>query len=486
MLRTSLVLASIVVPVGIGFALTSFFWPRVKPFRFDLLALKLSLAIGIGFGQASCIFFICLIVFGAAGKGFVLVECAALIAVVGFLIFKAVAKKHESSSQTVSDLQAGSTRPWVLLTTFCIAFVLGLARFVLLTMKSPHGDWDAWAIWNMRARFLFKSGERWRDAFSTILERSNPDYPLLLSTTIAGCWIYIGDETLIIPSLVAMLFTVGTIGLLVGGLSVLRDTSQAFLAGIILASTPFFLRHGTSQYADIPIGYFFLGTFMLLALHDVLSKKDSNFLILAGTAAGLSAWTKNEGLLFIATVSVGRFVAVVPSKGLRSYFAQMLSFAKGLIPVLAVIIYFKVVLAPASYLTARQEFVTTVEKFFDPSRHLQVWKAIANRILDFGNWSVSVPLLLVFYLLLLGAKVTGKEKSAVVTTGIALCLLFLGYSIIFVITPLDLAFHLSTSVDRLLLQLWPSFIFLFFMTARPVGEVLGSHTSSFRGDYAKQ
>lgn len=484
MFKMILVLASLVVPVVIGFAITSFFWPRMKPFRFSLLLLKLSLAIGIGFGQASCFFFICLIIFGSSGKQFAATQCALVIASVGILIFIARTTKQESSS--VSDFPAESRLRWVLLSAFLIAFASGLATLVFLTLKNPHGDWDAWAIWNMRARFLFRAGEHWRDAFSSLLDRSNPDYPLLLPTAIAGSWTYLGSETLIIPSLIAILFAVGTIGLLVGALSVLRGKGQSFLAGIILISTPFFLRHATSQYADVPIGYFFLATLVLLALHDGFSKNDDKLLILAGAMAGFSAWTKNEGLLFIGVIATARLVAVVPAKGLRFYFAQMLSIAKGLILVLVVIVYFKVALAPSSYLTARQGFGTTVAKFFDPSRHLQVWKALASRLLEFGNWSISVPLLLAFYLFLLGAKVREKEKPGTVAAVIILCLMLIGYSWIFVITPLDLAFHLSVTVDRLFLQLWPSFIFLFFMIVRPVEDIVESHPNSFRGEHAKQ
>jgi len=32
-------------------------------------------------------------------------------------------------------------------------------------------------------------------------------------------------------------------------------------------------------------------------------------------------------------------------------------------------------------------------------------------------------------------------------------------------TPIDLGYHLATSLNRLFLQLWPSVIFLFFLTA---------------------
>ncbi|MEK6534682.1 MAG: hypothetical protein AABZ40_03350, partial [Thermodesulfobacteriota bacterium] len=46
-----------------------------------------------------------------------------------------------------------------------------------------------------------------------------------------------------------------------------------------------------------------------------------------------------------------------------------------------------------------------------------------------------------------------------------LLLILAGYFFVYVTTPLDLGYHLATSLNRLFLQLWPSVIFLFFMAA---------------------
>jgi hypothetical protein len=43
--------------------------------------------------------------------------------------------------------------------------------------------------------------------------------------------------------------------------------------------------------------------------------------------------------------------------------------------------------------------------------------------------------------------------------------MLIGYFFVYVLTPLDLGYHLTTSLNRLFLQLWPSVIFLCFMIA---------------------
>ncbi|HEY3038658.1 MAG TPA: hypothetical protein VGJ66_07965, partial [Pyrinomonadaceae bacterium] len=69
---------------------------------------------------------------------------------------------------------------------FSLMLVLAVADLVILAIKKPHGEWDAWAIWNMRARFIFRAGPFWRDAFSYVIDRSRPDYPILIPASIAG------------------------------------------------------------------------------------------------------------------------------------------------------------------------------------------------------------------------------------------------------------------------------------------------------------
>jgi hypothetical protein len=43
---------------------------------------------------------------------------------------------------------------------------------------------------------------------------------------------------------------------------------------------------------------------------------------------------------------------------------------------------------------------------------------------------------------------------------LAVLLIFLGYLVIYVITPYDLNWHLSTSLDRLILQIFPAVVYL--------------------------
>lgn len=463
---------SLIIPLFIGFLLILLFWPTQQQIQSHLI-IKCCLAIGLGFGVSSYIFFVWLAVFGQLGKGSFIIEIVLLIVLVAFLLYKIKSGNYLTCSEPHFDSVSNSTIRQILSIGFYIALTSAVALFLFLSLKSPHGGGigDAWEDWNLRARFIFRGGDHWTDYF--FINFSNPDYPLLIPATIARSWEYIGNETLLIPVLVATLFTFATVGLIFSSISILRSKSQGFLAGLILLGTPFFVIHGASQYADVPLGFFFLATIALFALQQRLSVNKPSLLTLAGMTAGFSAWTKNEGLLFLVAIMVSHFI-VVTLKGWRTYVRQVFSFLIGVIPVLIIIIYFKTRFAPPNTFLSGQSFQSTMGRLTDFSRYLQVLKAFVRGFFHFGDWSlvVNLPLLLVFYILIVGINIEAKERSGILTSIIVLILTVVGYFVVYVTTPQDLTWHLSTSLDRLFLQIWPSFIFTYFLIVRTPEKTL--------------
>jgi hypothetical protein len=115
-----------------------------------------------------------------------------------------------------------------------------------------------------------------------------------------------------------------------------------------------------------------------------------------------------------------------------------------------------------------QDTQTVYEKLLDFSRYLQVLKAFGRQVLNFGDGIVGIVPLLGGYFFLSGAKIDVKDKISLVISLITLGLILSGLFIFYVITPEDLHWLLSTSLDRLLLQLWPSALFIYFMIVSPI------------------
>ena len=264
--------------------------------------------------------------------------------------------------------------------------------------------------------------------------------------------------------------------MILSSLTIFRSKTQGFLAALVLLSTPFFIKHGASQYADVPISFFFLASLVIFAFHDRLEKSNSHLLLLAGTAAGFSAWTKNEGFLFLIAIIAARSFSVVRAQGWRNCMRQMGLFFVGLIPIVLVSLYFKMYLAPQNNpnnLLLSQSLQATFDRLTDVSRYILIVKTYIGVGLTFTEGMVGVPVL-TLYIFLVGVAEDTKGKVTLDTVFFTLLLMITGYFFTYVTSPHDLGWHLYSSLNRLFLQLWPMFIFYIFMKAQTYEEALVS------------
>jgi 4-amino-4-deoxy-L-arabinose transferase-like glycosyltransferase len=430
-------------------------------------ALLLALGTGLGAGFSSLLVFAWLILFGPT-RAFPLAE-AALLAVL------AVARYRSRPAHPLGD---GRTEwlegPARLLTpVFLLALAAAAAAFVTMLRQEPHGEWDAWMNWDMRARMIFLGGPTWRTAFAPELPWSHPDYPVLVPSLVVRAWLYAGKATLIGPALVAATFGFGAVALLVTALGVLRTPSQGLLAGMVLLATPFFIRHATSLYADVPLAFFFLATLVCLALDDRAGATTSRFAALAGLSAGLAMWTKNEGLLFTGCVIAG--IAIAGGRhGWPETRRRLVHFGAGLLLPLFVVVSFKLSLAPPNDLLSTLGVERTLGRVSDPARYATVVRAYAIHLGTFGaNGLPGAVWPLAVFAGVVGWNAVERRRSWARGAAIALGLLLAGHFAVFVSMADELARLLASSLDRLILQLWPGALFLVFMVTRTLEEVEG-------------
>jgi len=200
-------------------------------------------------------------------------------------------------------------------------------------------------------------------------------------------------------------------------------------------------------------------------------------LILAGLAAGLCAWTKNEGFLFVAIVTGSLFCTAVYEERWRSAVKRTTGFLTGALPILLIAIYFKTLLSPANDLSAGFSPASALAKLTDPGRYVEIAKAFFITGISFTQGLIDVRvgmrlnpgtvniILLIIYLFLAGVRIDGRDRISLFQSTATLGLMMIGFFIVYVLTPLDLGYHLATSLNRLFLQVWPCVIFLCFMIA---------------------
>ncbi|HUV39141.1 MAG TPA: hypothetical protein VMY39_05975, partial [Planctomycetota bacterium] len=353
--------------------------------------------------------------------------------------------------------------------------LLALAGFLTLSMLNamkPHGDWDAWVSWNLRAKFLVQGGDLWTRAFSPLVPRACPDYPVLLPALVARCWRYVGSDVLTVPILVAGCFMFGLVGITSGALYLLRGGTQALLAAAVLLGTPFLLAHTASQYADVPMGFFFVSTVVLLSLAGRFGEARHGLFALAGLTTGLAIFTKNEGLLFLLGLVLVGGVRLVRAHDRKAHLRLLGAFLAGLAPPLMLFVYFKAAVAPgANYMTRNLGAEQILARCGDFSRYTFVTGAYLAQLFDVARWN-ALPLLLPFYFLLSGSGTDDRDRVAVRAGAWVLGVMLLGHFVTYLITAEDIKWHVSYSIDRTLLQLWPTAVFTFFLAVRTPREAV--------------
>jgi hypothetical protein len=459
---TLLSLAALVPAILMGIVITMIILP--KPV-FSNFILKLMIGVGVGIGLVSCLYFLLSILSTPHNKLFLLIEILFSLLGIIYLISK-ILQDENPINQIKASMAGISVTSWILVSVFLFIVCVSGVAFILYTSKQPYGHYDAFSIWNYRARNIYLLQANWLQAFSPQQSwETHPDYPLLVPFNILRLWILLGTLTPRAPVQFTLMITFATLGLLFSSLGLAKGWGQASMAGLVLLGTPWFFTIGASQIADMPIAYAVLATCILYFFY--LRKKQSQYLLLAGVMAGMAGWTKNEGLMFIAAFSFTIFLQN------RHQLRNLIPFLEGLAFPLGVILLFKIVFAPSNDLFALQTLGQLLSKITSAERYQILAPIYWKYLVDFGGWRV--PILLILSLLALffhDPDLIPSDRRAI--WGIILCcaLTFAGYTLIFIISPHPLAWHAKNSAERLMFHFYPTLLFVIFISIRNIDQVV--------------
>jgi hypothetical protein len=456
---------SILLALLIGFLLVQAFDPsrQMQP-RWAAILLNAALGAGIGIGLTSAVFLLLDVAGLASPPAIFSIE----IALAGGLAWQCFRSRTFSAERSNPDpAKAGFRWTWLLAIGFGAVLVIACVRLVQMATALPIGDWDAWAIWNLRAKFLAGPGGAWRYALSPLLNNSHPDYPPLLPAFVARVWKAAGSMSTLAPILTALVFFAALIALLVSAVALLRSTASALLAGLVVLSTTSLLVWAPSQYADIPLAFYYLGAIALLFFRSDSFRADSRALFFAGLCAGLAAWTKNEGIAFLVCFLIVFFAFTFWKRSTANATASGGWLAIGAAPGIILTLWFKFFLAPVvdPLVTQRASMLARLQ---DVSRYTEVARGFFDNLLHLGS-GVAHPLILLAVLgILVRWQVEERYRLPLWIATTALVLVFLSYCMVYLMTPYALAWQVQSSFDRLILQVWPGFLLVFFVFLRSV------------------
>jgi len=259
------------------------------------------LAMGLGLGTGAALTFLVYVLLG----GFSQTAIAGVHLGAVLILFMVLQKKDGPTM-----FRSGRERTFTL--SDGLSLIVLLLFFIPVRWYAdiyPQGGWDAWSVWNFKAKFLLLSGQQWTNIFDPVLWRASPHYPLLLPLTVVWGWTLPQSPLASGPQLVGLLFTLMTCGLLLAALRDLTKNPLAVIAPLLLISLPFFVLLSISQYCDIVVAYYLLASLFCLA--KTFQGDSRPYACLSGLFLGLLSFTKPEGLvaaLILLALTAGQFL----------------------------------------------------------------------------------------------------------------------------------------------------------------------------------
>ncbi len=312
----------------------------------------------------------------------------------------------------------------------------------------PFGGWDAWGVWNLKAKFIFLGEENWQNMLRPEMWRSSPHYPLLLPLINVAGWSFIPHLDYRLPLGVALAFSLSTAGLL---WAVLRQGTRhplSVLPALLIFLLPSTATLATSQYADVAIAFYLLATGALL--FPALNATRGPSALLAGICLGILSFCKAEGLLAVVLMGLivtGQAVLTFKTPIDRNYFLKW--WALGLFWGLLPFLIFKGVFAPEN-----QTFINGLTSTTKPSDFSRL------KVIFMFLWAegLSTKWLGLWFLTLGAFLIAGRQAFR---GAWGWCLLFLGsylgviLAYYWINTYFEIAWWMSVSLSRILFSLLP-------------------------------
>jgi hypothetical protein len=470
-------LAALLVAWLVGWLVVAAAWPASGRAWPAATLVRFSVALGLGVGLSSAAFVVAIDI-GRPSRTATIVADLLLLLVVAGTWWLSV-RCGRSLPAVVRMAETGGPLDRMLGLGVLLLGALFVAIAGLKAIAYPHGESDAWIIWNLKARVMARGGEGWREALAQLVA-SHPDYPLLLPGAVARPWTYVSKETWLAPVVAAGAFTTITVTLASAVLWLRRTRRLGLIAAVLLLGSPHLADYGLIQNADVPVAFFILAALGLLALADQLEPRSrTGLLVLAGLALGLATWTKNEGILYLVCATAAHAFVTARWHSVRAAAGEVGGLIAGASPLLAILAYHRATM-PLGWVLQQQGIDVITRRALDPERYAMIGRALLRGSLDLGGWVVSVVALLILCALAWGVRVEPSDRISASRTALTLALALLGILSVYVVTPLPLEWQLGTSLPRLLTQLWPTVVLLFGLVVQSP-SLSGSYGGPPRG-----
>lgn len=419
-----------------------------SPFSLSTLLL---LGFGAGYGISSFMTFFSFLMFQSLNASFLFLFHALLMLALLYLtlsIPKSIPEKNSKPSFKLSWIHG----------IYGLLILIWLGSLYFIATRHPYGEWDAWAMWNMKTKFLLLSPTPLEDILQKIHWHTHPDYPL--SLPLFNTWIMSleGGFNPRSPFWTAFLFAFAIGAFLLQWAHTHFKKFYAITISAVIITNPFINIISTQQYADVILAFFLLCTIFLLM--KAIETYEKHFFLLYGLFLGFMSFIKNEGLVmaFLLLLLSVAFLFLNKQKHKENLKPLLIFLAIGFCITFSQMLIFKIFLAPPN-----TDIIPLLSpdnlKFVNVHRLLIVLKGFFTELTGI-RWS----LLWIF----IGSLYVLYFKSLVKPKNLLFVAFFIIYFFIIVAIYLlnnqvDLAWWVETSLHRICFYLAPS-LFLFALS----------------------
>ena len=180
-----------------------------------------------------------------------------------------------------------------ILLSLLVAWKLFFMLFMILS--GPTAFWDAYTLWNFKAKTIFYQGAQ--GSAGEVFGGEYTHYPLHLPLMRAWVALVMGhwdDSFANLHSFVLFLCLLGTVYMTLQ--RYLRKTIALVLTSV-MTCVPILTYNVISGYADMALGYYFLAAAIMLSSWHKTG--NTRYLIFTGIIASTAMFTKNEGVAIV-------------------------------------------------------------------------------------------------------------------------------------------------------------------------------------------
>ncbi len=350
--------------------------------------------------------------------------------------------------------EKGSRKPFDLFLFGVIAFQVFYVFFKALV--KPEDSFDSIGNFAFKAKMFFMEGRVPYDLFlNKAMDIQHADYPLFVPLSETWMYMFLYNVNDLLVKAIFPMFYVSLLVIFYYALKRVIGPRWALLSTFFLATIPHLLNYAAIGYADFALTMFYSTSFLYLFIW-IAYKRENKYLILSAVLSVLALWAKNEGaLLSLINLSILMLFAWFERREMSKNEWLGIAYFMGIVVTLEAAWFIFIHSIGLSNEFINKDTLKLPFILKNLNRIPLILNDYQKHVFGPKKWNIS---LLVFFAgLVMYFRQAFKGYFKYVTLSILFA--FLGYAAFYLITPLEIKYHLQTAGSRVLLHFLPIVVF---------------------------